>query len=193
MAQVLDSRSTFRLIPPSTPASSPRLPRVVGFAPTAPIVLPWRRLAKLSFGAALLAIGALTIYRQLVVEVSHDAIINARVTIIRAPIEGMVTASVNGPGTPIGAGAAIGQVEDPRPDDARLFELVRQADTTDQERGNLSRRLGDLQRAREQADAQAVLQACFAQRIRLRSFNQSEPNLHEVFMRLVGQQGKEAA
>jgi len=46
---------------------------------------------------------------------------------------------------------------------------------------------------REQADAQAVLQACFAQRIRLRSFNQSEPNLHEVFMRLVGQQGKEAA
>ncbi len=39
---------------------------------------------------------------------------------------------------------------------------------------------------RENADPQAVLQACFARGIRLRSFNQAEPSLHEVFMRLVG-------
>lgn len=46
---------------------------------------------------------------------------------------------------------------------------------------------------REHADPQAILQACFARGIRLRSFNQSEPTLHEVFMRLVGPDAKEAA
>jgi ABC-2 type transport system ATP-binding protein len=46
---------------------------------------------------------------------------------------------------------------------------------------------------RENADPQAILQACFAHGIRLRSFNQSEPTLHEVFMRLVGPEAKEAA
>jgi ABC-2 type transport system ATP-binding protein len=45
---------------------------------------------------------------------------------------------------------------------------------------------------RESADPQAILQACFSQRIRLLSFNQSEPTLHEVFMRLVGPEAKEA-
>jgi ABC-2 type transport system ATP-binding protein len=46
---------------------------------------------------------------------------------------------------------------------------------------------------RENADPQAILQACFAQRIRLHSFNQADPSLHEVFMRLVGPAAGEAA
>jgi ABC-2 type transport system ATP-binding protein len=45
---------------------------------------------------------------------------------------------------------------------------------------------------REHADPQAILQRCFAQGIRLHSFNQSDPTLHEVFMRLVGPEAKEA-
>ena len=45
---------------------------------------------------------------------------------------------------------------------------------------------------RENADPQTILQTCFARGIRLRSFNQSEPTLHEVFMRLVGPDAKEA-
>jgi ABC-2 type transport system ATP-binding protein len=39
---------------------------------------------------------------------------------------------------------------------------------------------------RENADPQAILQACFAHGIRLHSFNQTEPTLHEVFVYLVG-------
>ena len=39
---------------------------------------------------------------------------------------------------------------------------------------------------RENADPQAVLQTCFARGIRLQSFNQMDPTLHEIFMRLVG-------
>lgn len=46
---------------------------------------------------------------------------------------------------------------------------------------------------RENADPQAILQTCFARGIRLHSFNQSEPTLHEVFMRLVGPEAKEAS
>ena len=45
---------------------------------------------------------------------------------------------------------------------------------------------------RENADPQAILQLCFARKIRLRSFNQSEPTLHEEFVRLVGAEAKEA-
>jgi len=41
------------------------------------------------------------------------------------------------------------------------------------------------------ADPQVVLQASFARGIRLHSFNQSEPTLHEVFMRLVGPEARE--
>jgi ABC-2 type transport system ATP-binding protein len=39
---------------------------------------------------------------------------------------------------------------------------------------------------RENAEPQIVLQACFERGIRLQSFNQSDPSLHDVFMRLVG-------
>ena len=46
---------------------------------------------------------------------------------------------------------------------------------------------------RESADPQAILQLCFGEKIRLRSFNQSDPSLHEVFVRLVGDQAREAA
>jgi ABC-2 type transport system ATP-binding protein len=46
---------------------------------------------------------------------------------------------------------------------------------------------------REHAEAQGILQTCFARGIRLQSFNQSEPTLHEVFVRLVGPDAKEAA
>jgi ABC-2 type transport system ATP-binding protein len=45
----------------------------------------------------------------------------------------------------------------------------------------------------DHADPQAILQTCFARGIRLRSFNQSDPTLHEVFMRLVGQEAREAS
>jgi ABC-2 type transport system ATP-binding protein len=45
--------------------------------------------------------------------------------------------------------------------------------------------LWDLE-LREEADLQAVLQGCLDRGIRPRSFNQCEPTLHEIFLRLVG-------
>ncbi len=39
---------------------------------------------------------------------------------------------------------------------------------------------------RENADPQMILQVCFERGIRLQGFNQTEPSLHEIFMRMVG-------
>jgi ABC-2 type transport system ATP-binding protein len=44
----------------------------------------------------------------------------------------------------------------------------------------------------EKADPQSILQTCFAHGIRLKSFNQSDATLHEIFVHLVGTEAKEA-
>jgi ABC-2 type transport system ATP-binding protein len=46
---------------------------------------------------------------------------------------------------------------------------------------------------RENSDPQLVLAACFEKQVRLQSYNQSEPSLHEVFVQLVGPEAKEAS
>jgi ABC-2 type transport system ATP-binding protein len=46
---------------------------------------------------------------------------------------------------------------------------------------------------RENADSSAILRACFERGISLRSFTQTEPTLHDVFVHLVGPEAKEAA
>ena len=132
-----------------------RRPRSADLAATGKHAFEWRRVGKFTFGAALLAAGLLTIYQQLVVRVSRDAVINARVAVIRAPIDGIVTATVTTPGTEIKAGTPIGRVDDPLADDARLAQLEREASATELERDSLVRRLSDLERARAEAEAQA--------------------------------------
>jgi multidrug resistance efflux pump len=123
------------------------------FAPSA--TLPWRRIVKFGLGAALVAVGALTTYQQVSVRVSREAVINARVTTIRAPMDGIIkTASVT-PGHAVQAGAPIGNIEDPMADDARVFQLQQDTQTTDREHNALTRRLADLSQSRAEADVQA--------------------------------------
>src|SRR5687768_7421400 len=45
----------------------------------------------------------------------------------------------------------------------------------------------------ETADSSTILQACFEQGIRLKSFHQSDPTLHDVFVQLVGPEAREAS
>lgn len=45
---------------------------------------------------------------------------------------------------------------------------------------------------REDADPQAILQAAFEHHIRLRSFEQADPSLHDIFVHLVGPDAREA-
>ena len=117
--------------------------------------IPWGRITKFGVGAVLLGIAGLTTYQQVVVRVSREAVINARVVSIRAPMDGIVKAAASTPGTAVRAGMAIGQIDDPTPDDARSFQLQLDVKATERERDALSRRLDDLQRARAEANAQA--------------------------------------
>jgi multidrug resistance efflux pump len=117
--------------------------------------LPWRRIAKFGIGAALLGVGALTTYQQVVVRVSREAVINARVASVRAPMDGIVKTATTTPGREVQAGAPFGNIEDPMADDARVFQLQQDAQATERERNALSRRVIDLQQARSEAEAQA--------------------------------------
>jgi multidrug resistance efflux pump len=117
--------------------------------------VPWRRLAKLAIGGALLAIAAVTAYQHVIVRVSREAVINARIVSIRAPMDGIIRAAASAPGATVRAGAAFGQIEDPTADDARVFQLGLDLRATERERHAQSRRVADLQRAKSEATAQA--------------------------------------
>jgi multidrug resistance efflux pump len=117
--------------------------------------LPWRRIAKFGIGAALLGVGALTTYQQVVVRVSREAVINARVASVRSPMDGIVKTATTTPGRAVQAGVPIGNIEDPMADDARVFQLQQDTQATERERTALARRVVDLQQARSDAEAQA--------------------------------------
>jgi multidrug resistance efflux pump len=115
----------------------------------------WGRFAKLALAAALLGVGTLTVYQQLVVRISREAVVNARVVTIRAPMDGIIKSAVMNPGDLVGAGVPVGRVEDPTPDDARVFQLQQEAKAAERERNMLLQRLADLDHARAEASTQA--------------------------------------
>ena len=117
--------------------------------------LPWRLALKLGVGLALLGIGGVTVYQQLIVRTSREAVINARIVVIRAPMDGIVKAAGAAPGMAVTAGMAIGRIEDPLPDDSRAFQLQHEALAAARDADALAGTVGDLQRARGEADAQA--------------------------------------
>jgi multidrug resistance efflux pump len=123
------------------------------FAPSA--ALPWRRYVKFALGAALITVGGLTTYQQLTVRVSREAVINARVTTIRAAMDGILKTAMATPGRAVQAGAPIGDIEDPMADDARVFQLQQELHATEREHATVARRINDLRQARVEADAQA--------------------------------------
>jgi multidrug resistance efflux pump len=163
-------------------AKRPRSPDLGGRGRSA---LLTRRAGKLSFGALLLAAGLLAFYQQLVVRASRDAVINARVAAIRAPIDGIATTAVTTPGIAIKAGEAIGRVEDSLADDSRLAQLQREASATELERDSLTRRLTDLERARGEAEAQA-------EAYRLGRVRQLELRIEEAHANLGAAEAREA-
>lgn len=145
-----------RTIPNAAPASfKARWKQPAAAAEMAARSLPWGRLVKFGAGAALLAVGALTTYQHVIVRVSREAVVNARVVSIRAPMDGIVKAAASAPGRTVRAGMSMGEVEDPTPDDARSFQLQLDVKATARERDTLARRLNDLRQARAEASAQA--------------------------------------
>jgi biotin carboxyl carrier protein len=142
----------FRAEPPAASAWPGRSPKQLG---AKGFNFPWGRLIKFTCFVVLAAVGIAVLYRQFVVKVSREAVINARVAVIRAQIDGIATTSITIPGSPVKAGAPIGQLEDPLADDTLLIELHRDTSVTEIERAALAGRLADLERAQTEATQQA--------------------------------------
>jgi multidrug resistance efflux pump len=129
--------------------------RLTGAAGRSSRAFAWRRPAKYAAGLVLVAIGALTTYQNVLVRGSREAVVNGRTIAVRAPIDGILTTSLSATGSTVQTGMTMGRVEDPHPDDARLFALQQEMTAVRHERDALSQRLTDLERARREADAQA--------------------------------------
>ena len=115
----------------------------------------WRRPIKFALFALLFATGVISLYQQIGVRRSREAVINARVAIIRAPLDGVVSAYVTEPGSRIKAGMSIGVVENRLADATRFAELQREAGDVDIERASLEEQLKHLEAARADAAGQA--------------------------------------
>jgi multidrug resistance efflux pump len=156
-----------------------------GLADIAKPAFPWRRAAKYGVGAMLLAVGALTAYQNLVIRTSREAVINGRITTIRAPMDGVLTTTGTAPGSVLRAEGHVGQIADPLPDDARVFALKQESGAAERERGVMLRRLADLERARVEADAQA-------EAYRLGRVRQDELRVEEAQSALAAAMAREA-
>ena len=91
------------------------------------------RLLKVLLGLILIVGGLYAIIGEQLAGTSASAVINAQVTIIRAPLDGEVNFSVRGLGTRLDSGEVVATVVDPRPDEARLVELSRSVGTAEAE------------------------------------------------------------
>ena len=77
------------------------------------------RPIKLAAGALLVCGGLYVIIGEQMAGTSADAVINAQVTTLRAPINGELALGVHRLGARFSRGEIVGQVSDPRPADER--------------------------------------------------------------------------
>ena len=84
-----------------------------------------RRIVRTIIGLVIVIVALVIIVGEQVAGVSSDAVINAQVLILRAPIDGEVAMQVRTLGTRVSANEPLATLSDPRPDDARLIDLQR--------------------------------------------------------------------
>ena len=84
------------------------------------------RALKLLVGGLLILVAGYFLVGERLAGTSADAVVNARVLYVRAPIDGELTADARNLGSRLSQGAAIGSIVDPRPPDVRLLELQRE-------------------------------------------------------------------
>ncbi|WP_082540317.1 HlyD family efflux transporter periplasmic adaptor subunit [Bosea sp. Leaf344] len=87
------------------------------------------KILRLFAGLILLLGGLYVLIGEHFAGTSADATVNARITVIRAPIEGVVSLAVRSIGARVRAGELIADIVDDRFDTARLIDLERQSDS----------------------------------------------------------------
>lgn len=113
------------------------------------------RLLRIAAGAIALAGGLYLIIGEQMAGTSADAVINAGVVTLRAPIDGIVATSSIGVGARVGRDQLIGVISDPRPDDIRLTDLKREEIRRKNELDRLEALTASLQEARSGFETQA--------------------------------------
>jgi multidrug resistance efflux pump len=113
------------------------------------------RWVKVAAGVALAGTGAYIAVGEQMAGVSADAVINAQVVTVRAPVDGVLELTTRRLGTRVAGGERLGMVADPRPDETRLVDLRRARVAV---QGEL-RRLEDLSQELEASRAAYQLQS----------------------------------
>ncbi|MCK1493317.1 HlyD family efflux transporter periplasmic adaptor subunit [Bradyrhizobium sp. 180] len=114
------------------------------------------RLARVVIGLALLAGGLYIIIGEHFAGTSADATINARLYVVRAPIEGRVTLAVRSIGARVNPGELVADITDERFDTARLLNLERDRDNQQIELKRIAEQRAALSQARTGFDAQSI-------------------------------------
>ena len=86
-----------------------------------------RKVIRLIIGAVIILAGLFVIVGEQMAGVSSNAVINAQVLILRAPIDGEIGLQVKTLGTRVTPNQLLATLSDPRPDDIRLVDLQREA------------------------------------------------------------------
>jgi len=114
------------------------------------------RVARLVIGLALLVAGLYVIVGEHFAGTSADATVNARLYVVRAPIEGRLALAVKSIGARVNAGELVAEITDERFDTARLLELERDRDNQRIELKRIAGQREALSLARIGFDAQST-------------------------------------
>lgn len=96
-----------------------------------------RKLIKLIAGLTLSGIAGCIVLAEGVAVVSSDAVVNARVAVVRAPIDGQLALQPRAIGERVRRGETLGALTDSRADEARLLDLERVASALDTDIGRI--------------------------------------------------------
>ncbi|WP_407519945.1 HlyD family secretion protein [Methylobacterium oryzisoli] len=114
------------------------------------------RVLKLVLGFLLLCAGLYVLVGEHFAGTSSDATVNARMAVVRAPVEGEVSLALRSIGARIGAGEVVANILDDRFDTARLIDLERGLDLQSLDLKRVRAQRAALQTARKAYETQVA-------------------------------------
>ncbi|HSK38529.1 MAG TPA: HlyD family efflux transporter periplasmic adaptor subunit [Arenibaculum sp.] len=110
---------------------------------------------KVTGGLVLVGVGGFILIDEGVSAVSSEAVVNARVAVVRAPIDGRLRLEPRTVGQRVRAGTSLGSLTDERADEARVLDLERIAEQLEGEIVRLRAQTAAIESSRINLDARA--------------------------------------
>lgn len=107
------------------------------------------RFTRLIIGFLVIVVAIAVIAGEQLAGVSADAVINARLTTVRAPISGTLSAQRRPLGSAVESGEALGSLQDSIVDDVRLSDLIRERAVSSAEIARLEQSIATIEAAIE--------------------------------------------